>query len=381
MLNFGLTPRDFRSELFERRPHHFRGALSERVFTWSDVDALLHAIEPRAPTIRLLHHGTVPEHAYVEEFVELGRTRRRLSKPKFYDLLQRGATLQLNWLERHSVAAQRLCLEIARFVGAQTSSNAYLSFAGDGTFGQHWDTHDVFAIQLIGRKRWRLFAPTFPLPLTYQTHDRSGQTCPAEPALELTLEEGDVLYVPRGWWHHVIPLRVGSFHLSVGVYPPTFFDYIMQTSARCLERLTDVRRAFSTESHRQVVADAMQALESALLDPANAAFFERDRLARERLDAEFHLASLDSASPPLPGAAMVSLTMSGAPALGEGNAILVNGAELRLEGTARAVIEALREHASLELDVLCSKLEHIPRDAVRRAVLELARHDVVTIRT
>ncbi|HEX6995002.1 MAG TPA: cupin domain-containing protein [Gammaproteobacteria bacterium] len=380
MLDFGLTPGDFRSELFERKPHHFRGALSERPFTWSDVDQLLHALDPRAPTMRMFHHGTVPEHAYVEEFVELGRTRRRLHKPKFFEYMQRGATLQLNWLERHSVAAQRLCLEVGRFVGTQTSSNAYLSFAGDGTFGQHWDTHDVFAIQLIGRKRWRIFAPTFPLPLTYQTHDRSGQARPAEPTFELTLEEGDVLYVPRGWWHHVIPLRVGSFHVSVGSYSPTFFDYIMQTSARCLERLADVRRAFSTEDCREVVAEALRQLEPALLDGASAAAFERDRLARERLDAEFHLASLDSASPPLAGTAWVSLTSFGAPPL-DGGVLLVNGAELRLEGVGLAVVAALREHASLRLDALCARLEHVPADAVRRAVLDLARHDIVTIRT
>jgi len=380
MLDFGLTPGDFRSELFERKPHHFRGALLERPFAWTDIDELLHVIDPRAPAVRMFHHGTVPEHAYTEELVELGRPRRRLCKPKFYDYMQKGATLQINWLERHSVAARRLCLEVARFVGAQTSSNAYLSFAGDGTFGKHWDTHDVFAIQLIGRKRWRVFAPTFPLPLTYQTHDRSGHTCPAEPTFELTLEEGDVLYIPRGWWHHVIPLRVGSFHLSVGSYSPTFFDYFMQTSARCLERLADMRRAFSAEEYRELVAEAMRQLEPALLDAASAAAFERDRMARERLDAEFHLASLDSASPPLAGDALLSLTTFGTPPL-ESGLLLVNGAELRLEGVGLAVVAALREHASLSLDALCSKLEHVPPDAVRRAVLDLARHDIVTIRT
>src|SRR5690606_35166222 len=38
----------------------------------------LHALDPRPPTIRLFHHGTVPEHAYIKELAERGRTRRRL---------------------------------------------------------------------------------------------------------------------------------------------------------------------------------------------------------------------------------------------------------------------------------------------------------------
>jgi hypothetical protein len=141
--------------------------LTDRPFTWSSIDRLLHILDPAAPTIRMFHHGQLPEHAYADEFVELGKPRRRLNKPKFYELLKGGATLQINWLERHSVEATRLCLEVGRFVGAQTSGNAYMSFSGDGTFGKHWDTHDVFAIQLIGRKRWRLrsslpSAPDFP---------------------------------------------------------------------------------------------------------------------------------------------------------------------------------------------------------------------------
>lgn len=50
------------------------------------------------------------------------------------------------------------------------------------------------------------------------------------------MEDGDMVYLPRGWWHHVIPLEVGSFHLSVGSYAPTLFDYMVQTSAKYLEQ-------------------------------------------------------------------------------------------------------------------------------------------------
>ncbi len=378
MIDFGLTPDDFRAEYFEQKPRHFRGALAERPFTWSDIDQLLHVIDPRVPTIRVFHHGEVPAHAYTEEFVEVGQSRRRLNKTKFYEYMGNGATLQINWLERHSVAAKRLCLEVGRFAGTQTTGNAYLSFAGDGTFGEHWDTHDVFAIQLIGRKRWRIFAPTFPLPLTRQTHDRSGHTCPAEPTLELALEEGDVMYLPRGWWHHVIPLEVGSFHLSVGCYPPSMFDYIIQTSAKCLEQQIGARRAFSLADYRETVAEVMQQLSAVLLDAANAAGFERDGVGRERMNAEFNLASLDSAAAPLSGAALLSLATFHAPKL-EGGMLLVNGAQVRLEPVSQAIVAALRDRTSLQFDELCALLKDTPPDAVHRAVLDLARHDVVTI--
>lgn len=380
MIEFALSQREFRDTYFEQKPHHFRGALQERPFTWSHVDRLLHTVDPSGQTIRLFHHGQVPEQAYTDEFVEIGKPRRRLSKPRLYEYLQRGATLQLNWLERHSVEAKRLCLEVGRFAGAQTSGNAYMSFSGDGTFGKHWDTHDVFAIQLIGRKRWRIFSPTFPLPMTLQSHDRSGHRCPAEPSFELTLEEGDVLYLPRGWWHHVVPLQGGSFHFSVGCYTPKVFDYVVQTAARYLEQHVGARRSFSPKDYRETVEELLEKLKPVLLDPANAAGFERDFVGRERMSAEFNLALLDAPPSSLPDSARLSLATFSAPTL-DGGAILVNGVQLTLEPVSRAVVAALAACNTLTVAELRARLDDVAPDATRRAVLDLARHDVVTIQS
>lgn len=378
MIEFGVSQRDFRSTYFEQKPHHFRSALTDRPFTWSSIDRLLHILDPATSTIRMFHHGQLPEHAYTDEFVELGRPRRRLNKPKFFEYLKGGATLQINWLERHSVEAMRLCLEVGRFAGAQTSGNAYMSFSGDGTFGKHWDTHDVFAIQLIGRKRWRMFAPTLPLPLTFQSHDRSGHQCPSEPSVEITMEEGDVLYLPRGWWHHVVPLEGGSFHLSVGCYLPTLFDYVVQTSAKYLEQLVAARRSFSPDDYRQAVAQLLENLKGVLADQANATGFERDFVSRERMNAEFNLAFLDASASTLPDTAVLSLATFSAPKL-EGGVLIVNGVQLNLEPLGRAIVAALSECSSLRVGELCARITDAPPDATRRAVLHLARYDVVTI--
>lgn len=380
MIEFDLTREEFLAEYFERKPRHFPGALTERPIAWSDIDQLLHFIAPGLPAMRMFHNGLVPDHAYIEELSEVGRTRRRLNKAKFYEYMSKGATMQINWLEQDMVAAKRLCLEVARFAGTQTSGNAYMSFTGDGSFGEHWDTHDVFVIQLIGRKHWKIFAPTFPLPLTYQTNDRSGQACPTEPTMELILEEGDVMYLPRGWWHHVIPLDVGSFHLAVGSYAPSMFDYVVQTSAKFLEQQLAMRRSFSAASYRDAVTEVMQLLPTVLLDAGNAAAFDRDWTSRERMIAEFNLASLDSAAPSLQHDALLSLTTFSAPTL-EGGLLPVNGGQLHLEPVSQAVVRALRDVPSLRFDALCSQLREISAEDVRRAVLDLSRRDVITIQS
>jgi len=169
MLDFGLTQQAFRANYLERQVYVRTAALSERPMHWSDLDALLHAIEPDESSLQLFNSGQVAPLAYVDETFELGRPRRRINKHRFYALLQDGATLVLNRVEAHSIPAKRLCAEVARFVGCPTTSNAYVSFGGGGTFGKHWDTHDVFAVQLIGKKRWQVFQPTFPFPLSNHT--------------------------------------------------------------------------------------------------------------------------------------------------------------------------------------------------------------------
>jgi ribosomal protein L16 Arg81 hydroxylase len=378
VIRFDLTLEEFRAEVFERKPHLMRGALIDRPIAWADIDQLLYTMPPGLPYMRLFRQGLVPDNAYVQEISDPGRTRRRINKAKFYELLANGGTIQINWLEQHMLAAKRLCLEVARFAAAPTSGNCYMSFSGAGSFGKHWDTHDVFVIQLIGRKRWQLFEPTFPLPLTYQTNDRSGQTPPTEPAVDLVLEEGDVIYVPRGWWHNVIPLDIGSFHLAVGVYPPMLFDYIVQTTAKFLEQQEGARHAFTATGYRDAVTELLQQLPNVLLDPANAARFEHEWASRERMDGELTLAALDTAAPPLSGDVKVALTTSRRPGL-ESGTVLVNGAQLGLDALSQSVVAALRDVAHLTFDELCTRVANAPPDNLRRAVLDLARHDILTI--
>ena len=63
----------------------------------------------------------------------------------------------------------------------------------------------------------------------------------------------------------------------------------------------------------------------------------------------------------------------------QGGAIIVNGVQLKLEPLGLAIVEALQGSSSLRVGELCARIANASPDATRRAVLELARHDVVTI--
>jgi ribosomal protein L16 Arg81 hydroxylase len=242
MVDFGTTPQEFHATLLEKTCYLHKAAHPERPFTWSDIDALLNQIEPVEPFFRLFADGPVPAETYTREVTESGLRRRRLIPDRFTRLMTGGATLVINRMEVFSVEARRLCAEVERFAGYQTTANGYITFGGQGTFGKHWDVHDVFAFQLIGAKQWKVYPPTFPYPLSNHTSAQLGQQPPSTPTLDCQLETGDLLYIPRGWWHQVTPLDQPSFHLSVGLFVPTVFDYVMWVMSRALPQNPSARK-------------------------------------------------------------------------------------------------------------------------------------------
>ncbi len=379
MLEFGLSTQEFRSRYLEQQPYVRKAVLTQPSMQWADFDALLHGLEPDESLVQLFNNGQVPPHVYLEDSFELGRHRRRINKSSFYGLLRQGATLVLNRIENHSVMAKRLCSEIGRFVGHQTTSNAYVSFSGNGTFGKHWDTHDVFAIQLIGKKRWQVFAPTLPLPLSHQTSERSQHTCPSVAALDCVLETGDLLYIPRGWWHQVTPFQQGSLHLSVGVYLPTVNDYLMWVCSRHLPALLDARRGVVDAASLAGLPEVLRTLSQAALAPQNLEDFRQDLATHERLSSEFDMALfLDNAATELRNDVRLMLTSCHRPDR-ERAELAVNGGRLKLEPVSRAIVSLFGDVMTLTLAELFARLPHYPQPVIRAAVLDLARYEVLTI--
>jgi Cupin superfamily protein len=288
MVDFGMTPREFHDTLLEKTFHLRKLAHPAPSFTWSDIDALLHQIEPVEPFFRLFVDGPVPAETYTREVMESGLRRRRLIPDRFTRLMTGGATLVINRMEMFSVEARRLCAEVERFAGYQTTANGYVTFGGQGTFGKHWDVHDVFAFQLIGGKHWEVYPPTFPYPLSNHTSAQLApqSQCPPTPALDCQLQTGDLLYIPRGWWHQVTPLEQPSFHLSVGLFVPTVFDYAMWVMSRVLPQNPSARQGLLGRECLSELSAAIQSATAAAMDPVHVAEFLKMISEQRRLTTE-----------------------------------------------------------------------------------------------
>lgn len=216
---------EFRERYYEREPWLARKACPAQ-YGWAQVNRSLFGWDPSDGRLRLFDGQLLPLDAFVEMVEELGSRRYRILKDRLYERMSQGATLVMNRLELKCPDISEINFRIASFLSEQTVSNGYACFGGKGAFGRHWDTHDVFAVQLIGQKLWRVFEPTLELPLPEQRSKDRKDECPKQPTLEVMLEPGDVLYVPRGWWHATeAPSGDASFHIAVGVHPPRVKDF------------------------------------------------------------------------------------------------------------------------------------------------------------
>ena len=69
---------------------------------------------------------------------------------------------------------------------------------------------------MSGRKRWLVYDPVWELPLKHQRYEEA-MGAPGETVLDVVLEAGDTLYLPRGWMHEALTSDEDSLHLTVGV--------------------------------------------------------------------------------------------------------------------------------------------------------------------
>lgn len=197
----------------------------------------------RMPAFRLVRDGApLPASEYTQEIPwRPGRFDGLARVDRVAQEHAAGATIVLQALQLHWHPAALYCRGLERALGFPVQANAYATPAAAQGFAVHHDTHDVFVLQVAGRKRWRIYAPVLELPLATQRWSPAlGE--PGAPVEELTLHPGDTLYVPRGWPHEAIAQEDASLHLTIGLHPPTRLDALRAALDECAAEDVAFRR-------------------------------------------------------------------------------------------------------------------------------------------
>lgn len=238
--------RAFLDSSWARAPLHRAGADPcgfADLFSLDDVDRVVASSAPRLPTFRLVRDGKPLDPARYTRTARVGgQAVAGMGDPgRIFDEFRAGATIVFQGLHRSCPAVTRFCRDLELELSHAVQANAYITPAGARGLGVHYDTHDVFVLQLAGTKAWTLHEPVLADPLPCQPWKGTAADA-GEPILSVELQAGDCLYVPRGFLHAARAQEELSAHLTIGVAATTWADLLHSVLAGVAEE-REFRRA------------------------------------------------------------------------------------------------------------------------------------------
>jgi JmjC domain len=244
----------------------------------ADVERLLTSGGLRFPGFRLAKAGTKLDVAdYTKDlswrpqpFSGTAEVERVLAE------FEEGATIVLQGLHLNWQPLAEFCRSLEAELGHPAQANAYFTPRSAQGLPVHHDTHDVFSLQVAGEKRWLVYEPAWELPLKHQRYKAETMGEPGEPVLDVTLQAGDTLYLPRGWLHEAMTSDTDSLHLTVGVNVYTWMDAFRAALDSCAGEV-GFRR-----SPEEAGAEELIELLAAQLRPERVERRRRRKLVRSR---------------------------------------------------------------------------------------------------
>ncbi len=223
-----VTPASFLATHHGRAPLHVPGPPGKfaELFSWARLNRLLATSSTwTSSKIRLVKdREIVAPNAYCRPARDrdLGMVMRPVPTA-IGKYLEQGATINVNEIQLNDERLSSIGFSLAMVFAAHVNCNLYASRRAVGAFPTHFDNSDVYVLHVEGNKRWRVYENPFE-----GAADIEGYTSGAHPqsyheqrkgraVLDLELTPGDLLYIPRGYYHDALATSEASLHLTLGV--------------------------------------------------------------------------------------------------------------------------------------------------------------------
>jgi ribosomal protein L16 Arg81 hydroxylase/GNAT superfamily N-acetyltransferase len=203
---------DFKEHVWQQKAKIISGEASARLgdlwISEADINEIFYSIDFPLTNFDMAD-GVQP--LPKNEFAPAGVVNRN----RVTQLHKDGATIILRAAHRWCSKLRLLCSALEWDFGCPVQANIYLTPAGKKSTPPHWDTHDLFILQIKGKKNWRMFSNDYSFPLDFQ---RYNEKLFPNGALthEISIHAGEVMYLPRGAVHEPVADNY-SIHISFGV--------------------------------------------------------------------------------------------------------------------------------------------------------------------
>jgi hypothetical protein len=197
----------------------------------------------------------------------------KISKPSYslaHHIFDNSGSVVVNQLPNCDHILGKLNDQIEMWSNHHVNINAYLTPAGGRSFDWHWDTHDVFMLQIHGSKDWEVYEPVIHLPLPqHQAKDfHYFQKKHSRLIKKLTLKKGQMLYLPRGYGHQgKSTSEAPSLHLTIGIFPLMWHELVAKIVSKALidcELDVDFRGEINIDTNRLLKSDNKKILQNLL---------------------------------------------------------------------------------------------------------------------
>lgn len=371
----------FRTQYFGKLPLHIRndGGNRPSLLPWSRFNEVL-AITPywNEETLKVYFKSRA---ALRENYCDMTDVRAGVSAPvnpaKVKALMGLGASLVANHVHRVCPEVGAVANVLEREFAARVAANVYCSFRGVQAFQTHFDLHDVFAVQTAGEKVWRVYesradAPVLPLPpgdeIEKWLTESRGRLL-----FEVTMQPGDVLYLPRGQYHDALTGSQASLHVTFGVSPATglalfkLLETAVTQEPEFRAYLPDARREAELRERLGMLADRIKAV---VTSPAFAIDVLNHQLDLARAPANYELPA--QAHPRWYSVARRAKVVR----RDHGFAVVFEGGEIAL-GATYPTIEWILRQRLFSLDDAAARQSSVNRAELRRDLELLTRAGII----
>jgi hypothetical protein len=222
-----VTSGEFFQKYWEKRPLVIRRNQSVyfgSLLSLEEVDRVLTTLDRRYPDVVLKNaDARVSPSNYTSK-------NGSLDVAGIYQLFEQGSTITLAFLDTVVPSLTLFCRSLESEFSFPMQANVYLTPPGAQGARPHYDTHDVFVLQVTGSKKWTIFGTPVELPLAAQEFDAEQHEL-GEPTLEFELSAGDVAYIPRGVAHEARSTDTISLHVTTGVLRYTWAELLLESIA------------------------------------------------------------------------------------------------------------------------------------------------------
>ncbi|HEX7154235.1 MAG TPA: cupin domain-containing protein [Thermoanaerobaculia bacterium] len=373
---------DFLTRIWGRTFAHLPGARGRfhDLLSWEEVNGMLqkHRLEP--PRLRLARGGQFAEKS---AFLRYEGTKVPFVVPeKLGEKLRDGYTLIIDAVDDMVDGVMQLAEDFERVLHEGVQVNLYAGWREQQGFNRHCDTHDVVVLQVYGKKYWRVYEGGRPHPL--KDDIVPNKDVPQQVVWEGLLEDGDALYIPRGWWHEASGVGEVTLHLTFGIHQRTgvsLMHWVADQLRASTEFRAPLRRFVSPEEQQEQFAELRRQLLAVIDDDLLARYFaHQNSRARTRGWASLPWTVTSPAPPPLD--ARISLAAPrGLQLVRDEQSIRfdANGRAWQLDATAEPLLHTLARGPATVAQ-LCDAANGLDEATVQQFVSELARQGLVSVK-